>query len=86
MISVPPCPAPCCRRHPPRMGNTKYLSIKLAGCNERRRKRHRYRCWTAFSTNTVGKMILAGTSGGRASAVRVIPGLILVLLAAWAGR
>ena len=39
----------------------------------------------AFSTNTVSKMILAGTSGGRAFAVRVIPGLILVLLAAWAG-
>lgn len=38
-----------------------------------------------FSTNTVSKMILAGTSGGRAFAGRVIPGLILVLLAAWAG-
>ena len=39
----------------------------------------------AFSTNTVSKMFFAGTSGGRAFALRVIPGLILVLLAAWAG-
>ncbi len=38
-----------------------------------------------FSTNTVTKMVLAGSSGGRSFAARVIPGLILVLLAAWAG-
>ena len=38
-----------------------------------------------LSTNTISKLVLAGTSGGRAFAVRVIPGLILVVLAAWAG-
>ena len=38
-----------------------------------------------FSTNTISKMILAGTSGGRSFALRVIPGLIVVALAAWAG-
>ena len=38
-----------------------------------------------FSTNTISKMILAGTSGGRSFALRVIPGLIIVALAAWAG-
>lgn len=38
-----------------------------------------------FSTNTASKMILAGMSGGCQFAGRVIPGLILVLLAAWAG-
>ena len=40
---------------------------------------------TGLSTNTLSKLILAGTSGGRSFAVRVIPGLILVALAAWAG-
>ena len=39
----------------------------------------------AFSTNTITKLILAGTAGGRAFALRVIPGLILVAAAAWLG-
>ena len=38
-----------------------------------------------LSTNTISKLVLAGTSGGRSFAIRVIPGLILVVLAAWAG-
>jgi uncharacterized membrane protein (DUF4010 family) len=38
-----------------------------------------------LSTNTISKLVLAVTSGGRSFAVRVIPGLILVVLAAWAG-
>jgi uncharacterized membrane protein (DUF4010 family) len=38
-----------------------------------------------LSTNTVSKLVLAGISGGRSFAIRVIPGLILVMLAAWAG-
>jgi hypothetical protein len=38
-----------------------------------------------LSTNTISKLVLAGTSGGRSFAVRVIPGLILIVLAAWAG-
>jgi uncharacterized membrane protein (DUF4010 family) len=37
-----------------------------------------------LSTNTVSKMILAVASGGRSFALRVIPGLIFVLIAAWA--
>ena len=40
---------------------------------------------TGLSTNTISKLLLAGTSGDRSFAVRVIPGLILVVLAAWAG-
>ncbi|HEY6982273.1 MgtC/SapB family protein [Reyranella sp.] len=36
----------------------------------------------AFSTNTLGKM-LAAAKGGNAFAIRVIPGLIAVALAAW---
>jgi len=40
---------------------------------------------TGLSTNTISKMILAYTSGGTSFAVRVIPGLVLVALAAWAG-
>ncbi|QDM16678.1 MgtC/SapB family protein [Tardiphaga sp. vice352] len=39
----------------------------------------------AFSTNTITKVVLAATSGTLAFAVRVIPGLFLVALAAWAG-
>jgi uncharacterized membrane protein (DUF4010 family) len=39
----------------------------------------------ALSTNTISKLVLAATSGGRGFAVRVIPGLILVVLAAWGG-
>ncbi|MGZ5805024.1 MAG: MgtC/SapB family protein [Xanthobacteraceae bacterium] len=38
-----------------------------------------------LSTNTISKMFLAGSTGGRAFALRVIPGLIIVALAAWAG-
>jgi uncharacterized membrane protein (DUF4010 family) len=38
-----------------------------------------------FSTNTISKIFLAGTSGGRSFALRVIPGLIIVALMAWAG-
>lgn len=37
-----------------------------------------------LTTNTFTKLILAASSGGRAFAVRVIPGLILVVAAAWA--
>ena len=39
----------------------------------------------AVTTNTLTKMVFAVTGGGAAFAVRVIPGLILVLAAAWAG-
>ena len=38
-----------------------------------------------LSTNTMSKMVLAGISGGRSFALRVIPGLIVVALAAWVG-
>jgi uncharacterized membrane protein (DUF4010 family) len=38
----------------------------------------------AFSSNTITKLVLAATSGA-VFAVRVIPGLILVAVAAWAG-
>jgi len=38
-----------------------------------------------FSTNTISKIFLASTGGGRSFALRVIPGLIIVALAAWAG-
>lgn len=38
-----------------------------------------------LSTNTMSKMALAGVSGGRPFALRVIPGLIVVALAAWTG-
>lgn len=38
-----------------------------------------------LSTNTISKMIFAAISGGSAFAIRVIPGLIVVALAAWAG-
>ena len=38
-----------------------------------------------FSTNTISKLVLAGISGGRSFANRVIPGLLLVALAAWLG-
>ncbi len=39
----------------------------------------------AFTTNTLTKMVLAVTGGGRAFALYVIPGLLLMLGAAWAG-
>jgi hypothetical protein len=38
----------------------------------------------AFTTNTLSKFAAAWT-GGRAFALRVIPGLIVVAVAAWAG-
>lgn len=38
-----------------------------------------------LSTNTISKIVLAATSGGLSFAVRVIPGLVLVALAAWVG-
>jgi uncharacterized membrane protein (DUF4010 family) len=38
-----------------------------------------------LTTNTLTKMVLAVTSGGRRFALQIIPGLILVLLGAWAG-
>jgi uncharacterized membrane protein (DUF4010 family) len=38
-----------------------------------------------FSTNTISKIVLAGVSGGPPFALRVIPGLIVVALAAWVG-
>jgi uncharacterized membrane protein (DUF4010 family) len=39
----------------------------------------------ALSTNTVSKIAVASTSGGRAFAFRVVPGLILLIMAAWIG-
>jgi uncharacterized membrane protein (DUF4010 family) len=39
----------------------------------------------SLSTNTISKIILAATSGGLSFAARVIPGLILVAVAAWVG-
>ncbi|WP_422001346.1 MgtC/SapB family protein [Reyranella sp.] len=39
----------------------------------------------AFTTNTVTKMVLAVAAGGRAFSLYVIPGLLLMLAAAWAG-
>lgn len=39
----------------------------------------------AFSTNTATKLVVSLFSGGVAFALRVIPGLILMVLAAWAG-
>jgi uncharacterized membrane protein (DUF4010 family) len=38
-----------------------------------------------LSTNTVTKLVFAATTGGRAFALRVIPGLILVAAAGWGG-
>jgi hypothetical protein len=40
---------------------------------------------TATLTKYLNRMFLAGTNGGRSFAFRVIPGLIVVALAAWAG-
>jgi uncharacterized membrane protein (DUF4010 family) len=39
----------------------------------------------AFTTNTLTKMVFAVTTGGRAFALYVIPGLLLMLVAAWVG-
>jgi uncharacterized membrane protein (DUF4010 family) len=38
-----------------------------------------------LSTNTISKIVLAASSGGLSFALRVIPGLIIVTFAAWAG-
>ncbi len=38
-----------------------------------------------LSTNTISKIIFAWTSGSRSFALRLIPGLLLVAVAAWAG-
>ena len=39
----------------------------------------------AITTNTISKMIFAVSAGGRSFALYVIPGLILLVAAAWAG-
>jgi uncharacterized membrane protein (DUF4010 family) len=39
----------------------------------------------ALTTNTLSKIVMAASSGGWAFALRVVPGLVLVALAAWAG-
>ncbi len=39
----------------------------------------------ALTSNTLSKIIMAATSGGWAFALRVVPGLVLVALAAWVG-
>jgi len=39
----------------------------------------------ALSTNTISKIVFAVTSGGRPFALRVVPGLALVAVAAWMG-
>lgn len=38
-----------------------------------------------FTTNTITKVVVAITAGGRAFALRVVPGILLVAAAAWAG-
>jgi uncharacterized membrane protein (DUF4010 family) len=39
----------------------------------------------AFTTNTATKIVLAFTNGGRAFALRIVPGLVLCAVAAWLG-
>ena len=39
----------------------------------------------ALTSNTLSKIVMAATSGGWAFALRVVPGLVLVALAAWVG-
>lgn len=39
----------------------------------------------ALSTNTLSKVVMGWVSGGRSFALRLIPGLILVIAAAWGG-
>ncbi|MGJ4932096.1 MgtC/SapB family protein [Bradyrhizobium sp. HKCCYLS2038] len=39
----------------------------------------------ALSANTISKIVVAWTSGGSSFALRLIPGLVLVIAAAWAG-
>jgi uncharacterized membrane protein (DUF4010 family) len=38
-----------------------------------------------LTTNTATKSVIAITTGGRGFALQIIPGLLLVILAAWAG-
>jgi uncharacterized membrane protein (DUF4010 family) len=38
-----------------------------------------------FTTNSATKVVIAATSGGRQFALRVVPGVLLVALAAWGG-
>ncbi|MDP3690214.1 DUF4010 domain-containing protein, partial [Bradyrhizobium sp.] len=40
---------------------------------------------TALTTNTVSKIVFAWSSGSRSFALRLIPGLVIVAGAAWAG-
>ena len=40
----------------------------------------------AMTTNTITKAVIAHSSGGRAFAGRVVPGLVLVIAAAWLGE
>jgi uncharacterized membrane protein (DUF4010 family) len=40
---------------------------------------------TGFTTNAVSKMIVAGTVGGRSYALQLGPGIVLSVLAGWAG-
>jgi uncharacterized membrane protein (DUF4010 family) len=40
---------------------------------------------TGLTTNTISKIVFAQTTGGYAFSLRLVPGLILVALAAWAG-
>ena len=44
-----------------------------------------FQFWQGLSTSTISKIVLAGISGGRHFAFRVIPGLLVVALGAWAG-
>lgn len=44
-----------------------------------------YPVLAALTTNTVTKIVLASTGGNRAFALAVVPGLLLVVAAAWAG-
>jgi uncharacterized membrane protein (DUF4010 family) len=37
----------------------------------------------AMTTNTISKAVVAVSSGGRAYAVQIIPGLLIVIAAAW---
>ena len=38
-----------------------------------------------MTTNTISKLIFAATAGGTQFALRVVPGLLLVIAAAWIG-
>jgi len=39
----------------------------------------------ALTTNTITKVVVAISSGGQRFGLQIIPGLILVILAAWSG-